>query len=454
MNNSDMDDRARSTAADQVESGREERIRRQRQREVSKPVGSLFAKRSRRMNQELLAAVMRADNRKTYIVALDECFNNYHPSLLSELDYHIYFLAPHEDRGKDIAARLSKLSDRLFELTLPRRLSGDAFESVWSSATEFAELDSGQVESAVRSLTMRDSHGMSGPTLYEFDGGASFEQTKAIARANINNILFWALDRPSSRSNAKAFLTEWLARTSTPWPRPRDDFTDWLKQIMNIALSSQFSILLDYCALVNNTLATEDNRTELFVGGYASEQSICASCSMRFGSWCPTLIDDRSEALTAGIPEGEPWYLFWPPRLNWATCPYCAHATYINPPTLFYSFNRNQFVYLVPGYSDDDPIDSLPKVLLQFVQSLHEKYIQLRPEAAAVSIKATELVVGAWDSFVRAIWMGETIFENHAWNSVQNPSGGVTILDGTKGFIWELSSEETQAVSWMKSFGF
>ena len=453
MKHSDMDDRARSTATDHAQSGREERTRRQ-QHEPSKPIDPLFAKRSRRMNQELLAAVMRADSRKTYIIALDECFNNYHPSLLSELDYHIYFLAPHEDRGKYIADRLSKLSDRLFELTLPQRLSGDTFKSVWSSATEFAELDSRQVESVVRSLNTHDSYGISVPRLYEFDIGASFEQTKAIARANIDNVLFWALDRPLDRSNAKAFLAEWLARTGTPWPRPGDDFMDWLKQILDVALSSQFTILLEPCAQMKNTL--EDSGTELFVGGYASEQSICANCSMRFGSWCPTLIDDRSKALKSRIPEDQLWYLSWPPRLNWATCPYCAYATYINPPTLFYSFDRNQFVYLVPGYSDDSPIDSLPKVLLQFVQTLHEKYIQLRPEAAAASINATELVAGGWDSFVRAIWMGETIFENHAWNSVQNPSGGVTILDGTKGFIWELSSEETQAVSksWVDLFSF
>jgi len=53
-----------------------------------------------------------------------------------------------------------------------------------------------------------------------------------------------------------------------------------------------------------------------------------------------------------------------------------------------------------------------------------------------------QLCVGNWVDFVEAVWRGEVIPEDHAYNRIVSDHGSGYVLDTTKAFLWELAADE------------
>jgi hypothetical protein len=355
-----------------------------------------LAPRQREQNVTLLRAVVEADSDEAFDAACNALVQDFHPSILAEIDLFEHSAwegeETHENRAR---AGLSDHLDARFE-AVP--------DDLWPN------------------LDVRLSSAIAGT-----DAGYASVRLAV----DLDNKLYRALADRRSRTAAKTFVRGWM-RAHGPQPFTFSGLAD-TPQTSNAAdvaeelrLSGWASSARELAAL----LGAEESPA-VFAGS-----GPCGRCSMTFASAALPFIDART------LSEGESGVVRIPDWLNTATCPFCGLTDRLASPTIFYFPSRRQRIYLLPaapGEDEDAVMDRLGGLVSQ-VQD--EVMAQWSDQDRQDFLECGELLTYSPEEFLGAIQLRETVAEDHVSLGVTFADGERSLVDPTKGVMIDLLEGE------------
>lgn len=175
-------------------------------------------------------------------------------------------------------------------------------------------------------------------------------------------------------------------------------------------------------------------------GDWTEGRAYCGQCAMWFAVRTVAVMDDRGSFAQDAYRN----IIYIPPDAMVCSCPFCGFASPTSVPTIFFSERRDQVIYLVPtrdGISKSEAI-SFWEPLIQETQS---RYLNRRGDALSEKFwAAAELVTHNLPEFFYAIQMGDTVAEDHVFNTIGLECGSMLVYDGQKRFARVLTPGEAK----------
>ncbi|HEV2126811.1 MAG TPA: hypothetical protein VGW38_28985 [Chloroflexota bacterium] len=386
---------------------------------------------------------------------------NFHPGLLSHLDYL-------ELRGPKAAREdLRAASRTLFQETLPENLRQRRHQLLVDESTLARAIRMNNAPHSSSELRFPPALAAAGARVvqeYLESVGAHLDERLSSARdstrirhaldvALLNGILL-ALDVPTTRQNTLEWLFAWRSEQPDRYypfvPAEYDSdrsFTrqviQWLTPLVKAFEQKNLTSLVVFAQSIVRTLEGLKGRTlSNFDGDWVTGIGNCGRCSMNFASETLQSIDHRCDFLYKFGPAAT----YWPADLNTSCCIFCGYEALVGYPMMFYAFDRARVVYYLPERSDR-PRDELVDLYRPILEDVRTSYMSRLPKDVRVAFnRAPELLAYTWNDFVYASHMGETIPEDHLCNVVGFLHGGGLIIDGAKRVIREVNADELDAI--------
>lgn len=262
--------------------------------------------------------------------------------------------------------------------------------------------------------------------------------------ARLVNALLRELDDPLTHDRAKAFLRDWIASQGDPWPlmpvqarTPADDLGvlgRWLDELAAAARRAGLERWRRTLASLRCAVVAQQSEggAAPYDGEYMTGMGHCSRCSMHFMSESAVALGTACESVRWG--DG----IRIARDFNAAVCPFCGFAERIAAPALFHDGGRGHIVYCVPRAGDEPQSAALSR-WGEIIGDARERYAaRLAPGERAAFESCTEIVAKDAGEFVFAIWRGDTVPEDHAYNIVTLAGGERMLVDSTKNVMWEL----------------
>jgi hypothetical protein len=424
---------------------------------------SVYTRRSRKDNLDIVKALLEAPNKQEFDKALERLRGNYHPSIFAELDYWISHCWLNERGRLDYEFLLEKLFlDNLEEIVRKRsfeipndkealafelRENGDFFAHIVRKRPEILINLSNLQKHIISSFI--DSKGQNTndlgprtgiyPYQYELEGYTLFEKLRLaknkkrviteIENALTNSFLFYQ-DKMSSRLRTKYHFRQ-------------ENFNYFINY--NISADPTFKQLYEFLSGLRTKAANWNlwlidlickKSLEFFeqfpiLSLPESDSSLisglgpCGNCAMFFASSGISSFSDRSFSFSEDYKD----WTYIPSDLNTAKCPFCGSLKRISLPFVFHSFKRNQVIFHIPEEWIPKKEEAL-RIFGEPFKHIYEEYKKnLSEDDKKFLQNAQEIIAYGWSEFYLAVQTSEPRNIAHTTVSVEIGTGNNVIID-------------------------
>jgi hypothetical protein len=431
----------------------------------------LYGVRDRDHNVALLKPLVFAPDENAFDLALSAVLGDYHPSVVSELQYialrtnlenagriseviHAVMVGATQGdlrrRRDQLCLTTAELSD-LDQVLEPTRLAGQAMAPDTESQARFARQAVGVLRKRCETSADERAAALIAECFGSLGDTPSGEQLLTQVRTALINVMYVMLDLPTILEPAGTLARTFLSRGGVLSPRlpeaPRDraELLTFVESLRNSAAEVVDPTLKPWSraaeALAEGLSAVQTDRLGDQVGQWATGTGACPVCAMWFAASGPVALDTTCDYLQDR--HGSDWVRI-PEGLNRVTCPFCGTEMARETPAVFYLPTRGYVIYCLselPGV----PRDELQRLHAPTIARIREHYAAtLSPQDAVDYWAAPELVAYGWEEFLFTVQMGETIAQDHIYGVSVYAAGSGAIHDLTKKFTRYLTAAEVQ----------